>query len=190
MMLLGPSQQTHGWCRVPLRWVLLPDGDGCSAPWRQTSRKTTGDQGSAWGFLLYQKDVCLVLSFYRFSHMRLAGGRCWRTRGGCPHVAAKTKLCETTGSSTIPARPGNSHCQFHHSGLAGSTCPEAICGAPQECLWLPRVDHNVNSRSHRAGWGQQREITGGKRCRKLPEETGKQRRGRMWVYIWWHQRRL
>lgn len=150
-MLLGPSQQTHS--SVPLRWVLLPDGDEYSAVWRQTSGKTTGNQGSAWGFLLYQKDICLVLSFYRFSYIWLAGGSYWRNIGGCQHVAVKTKLRETTGSSTVPAGPGNSHCQFHHTGLAGSTCPEATCGALQKCLRLPRADHNASSRSHRAGQG-------------------------------------
>lgn len=113
-----------------------------------------GNLGSAWGFLLCQKDVCLVLSFYRF--IRNMSGW-WKLLeslyGGCQHVAVKTKLCETTGSSTIPSGPGNSHCQFHHTGLAGSMCPEAVCWAPWECVWLPRAYHKVNNRSYRAGWG-------------------------------------
>lgn len=132
----------------------LPGGGGCSAVWRQTSGKTTGNLGSASGFLLCQKDICLVLSFYRFSHIGLAVGSCWMNIGGCQHVAVKTKLRETTGSNTIPAGPGNSRCQFCQTGLAGSTSPGAICGAPQECLWLPRSGHNENSRLHRADSGK------------------------------------
>ena len=190
MMLLGPSQQTRGWCRVPLRWVLLPDGDGYSAVWRQTSGKTTGNLGSAWGFLLYQKDTCLVLSFYRFSHIWLAGGRYWRNRGGCQHTAVKTKLCETTGNSTIPAG-----LEIHTASSTTLALPgpralwQSVGHRRSACGYPGLITMQTASRTGQAG-GQQRETAGGKWCRKLPEETGKQSRGRMWVYMGWHQRRL
>lgn len=49
MMHLEPSQQTHTGAESH-----LPDGDGYSAMWRQNAGKTTGNLGSAWGFLLTQ----------------------------------------------------------------------------------------------------------------------------------------
>lgn len=49
-----------------LRGVPLPAGRRHLAVCRQTSGKRTGNLGSAWGSLLCQKDICLILSFYRF----------------------------------------------------------------------------------------------------------------------------
>lgn len=55
MMLPGPLQRAHSCWGPLLRGVPLPDGGEYLAVCRQTSGKTTGKLGSAWGSFLYRK---------------------------------------------------------------------------------------------------------------------------------------
>lgn len=147
----------------------MPDGRDYLAVSRQTSGKTTGNLGSAWGSLLYQKDICLILNFYRFSHIWLAGEGSWRNIEGCRHTAVKTKLDEAAGSSNaIPAEPRFPHCHFQHWHCQVHN-PGASCGALQECLWLPRFGHNASSRSHGASWGTEERKRGAGSFQKRQE---------------------
>ncbi|KAF2975538.1 hypothetical protein EK904_012325 [Melospiza melodia maxima] len=104
----------------------------------------------------------------KFSHIWLAGGGSWRNIEGCRHMAVKTKLDETAGSSssTIPAEPRNPHCHFQHWPCQVHSPGEA-CGAPQESLWLPRAGHK--QAAHGASWGTEERKRGAGSFQKRQE---------------------
>lgn len=171
MVLLWPLQQRHSCCGAVLRGVPLPDGRGYFAVCRQNSGKTTGNLGSAWGSLLYQKDICLVLSFYRFSHIWLAGGR--NIPGGISKAVSmglwRPSCMKQQGAAAAQSQLGPKiHTATSTTGLARSTA-QGQSGQPGTTQGWSQCKQQVT-------WGRLGHRRKKERCRKLPEETGKQRK--------------
>lgn len=148
--------------------VPLPDGRGYFAVCRQNSGKTTGNLGSAWGSLLYQKDICLVQSFYRFSHIWLAGGR--NIPGGIPKAVGmglwRPNCMKQQGAAAAQSQLGPEiHTTTSTTGLARSTAQGQSVATQDWSQCKQQVTQG------RLGHRRKKE-----RCRKLPEETGKQRK--------------
>lgn len=117
----------------------------------------------------------------RFSHIWLAGEGSWRNIEGCRHTAVKTKLDEAAGSSSRQQQRNPSWAQISTLPL-----PTLALPGPQSwgILWgtagVPVATQVWSQCKQQVTWCQLGHRGKKKRCRKLPEEAGKQRRGGIW----------
>lgn len=173
---LGAGTQVLG---SLLSGVPLPAGRRHLAVCRQTSGKSTGNLGSAWGSLLYQKDICLILSFYRFMD-------------GWWGILEEYRRLLTHGCEDQAGWDSRQQ-QQDPSWAQKSTLPPPPLTLPGPQLW-GNLWGTTGMPVAPQGWSQckqqvKRGRLGHRRKREVQEASRRDRKAKKGS-IWWHQGRL